>query len=175
MQEQTLLQVRPFLAMLNLIRRYEMSKSISFVVLIAALLVSSCSALSSQQVLYTPPALTDGWTVNMIQSGGIMGMKRSIFVSSDGSYTIMDLRTEKTVSSTLTDAQLTGLKAMITAIEFSAPQIPSAACADCFMYDIEIQGSGQKMIVQLDDTSLPDSAMEPLVDFLIEVMNTALK
>ncbi len=150
-----------------------MSKSILFVMLSAALLLTACAS-SSDQILYTPPALSDDWSVNMIQTGGIMGMKRSILISSDGAYQVLDQRTQKSATGTLTEAQRAEVKETLTGLKFTAPSLPSA-CADCFIYNIEIESNGQKMKIQLDDTTLPGSGFEPLVDSLRGLMDNALK
>lgn len=110
----------------------------------------------------------------MIQTGGIMGMKRSILVSSDGEYQVLDQRTQKTASGTLTESQRNEVKESLTGLKFTAPNLPSA-CADCFIYNIEIESNGQKMKIQLDDTTLPGSGFEPLVDSLRALMDSALK
>lgn len=150
-----------------------MSKSIVFVILSAALLFTGCRS-SSDQILYTPPALSEDWSVNMIQSGGIMGMKRSITIAADSKYTILDQRTEQTVTGTLTANQTAELKQTLTTLQYTVPEIP-AVCADCFVYEIEIQSNGSKMIVELDDTSLPGSGCESLVEFLRGLMESELK
>lgn len=150
-----------------------MSKPFLFVVLSAALIFTGCVS-SSDQILYTPPALSDDWTVNMIQTGGIMGMKRSILVSSDGKYQVLDQRTQKSANGTLTESQRNEVKGSLTGLKFTAPNLPSA-CADCFIYNIEIESNGQKMKIQLDDTTLPGSGFEPLVGSLTALMDSALK
>jgi hypothetical protein len=150
-----------------------MSKFGLILVLTAALLVG-CKGPSPEIAPYTSPTLTDKWTVSMTQSGGIMGMMRSIEVTSDGSYTVKDEREESTFSGELKEAQLTELKGMISSLEFASPKKPGA-CADCFVFDIAIQSDGQKMILQADDISLPESGMAPLVELLRGIMESKLK
>ena len=104
-----------------------------------------------------------------------MGLMRSIEVSFDGSYTVADERAGKTASGTLTEEELKNLTKLITGAEFIASEKPGGACADCFIYDIEIQSSGEKFAIQLDDISLPESGMENLVTFLRELIDSALK
>jgi hypothetical protein len=110
----------------------------------------------------------------MTQSGGIMGLLRSIEVSSDGKYAVIDERAGNTVTGELTNEELATLHDLIAGFEFAAPKIP-AVCADCFVYDVEIESGGKKMIVKADDVALPDSGMESLVDFLRSIMDSALK
>ncbi|MBI3166993.1 MAG: hypothetical protein HYZ22_00835 [Chloroflexi bacterium] len=143
------------------------------ILILAAALLAGCKGLS-QEIAYTPPALAEEWTVNMTQSGGIMGMLRTIEVKSDGNFTVIDQRVQKTATGKLTEQELTELAELVKNMEFAPPKIP-ATCADCFVFDVEIQSGGRKMVVKADDTSLPNSGMESLVDFLREIMDSALK
>jgi len=56
-----------------------------------------------------------------------------------------------------------------------ANQTDGNGCADCFVYDLEIQVNGEKLSVQLNDISLPNSGLEPLVTYLRGLIDTALK
>lgn len=140
--------------------------------LIAVLLVG-CKG-SSQQIYYTPPAPANDWTVNMTQSGGIMGLLRSIEVTSDGNYVITDERAHTSVTGKLSEQELSKLQGLVSSFTFTPPEV-RAVCADCFVYEIEIQSGGQKMIVKTEDISLPESGIEPFVAFLRGIMDTALK
>lgn len=149
-----------------------MSKYRLILFLAAILLLVGCK--QSPQIMYTPPALAEEWTVNMTQSGGIMGMLRTIEVKSDGSFMVIDQRTQKTATGKLTEQELTELTGLVKNMEFTPPEIP-AVCADCFVFDVEIQSRGRKMVVKADDVSLPNSGIESLVHFLREVIDSALK
>ena len=149
-----------------------MSKNGLILALAIALLLVGCK--QSSQVTYTPPALAEEWTISMTQSGGIMGLLRTVTVKSDGNYTVIDERAAKKITGKLTEEKFDELQELISGLEFTAPQMPTV-CADCFVFDVEIQSSGKKMIIQADDISLPDSGMQPLVDLLRELMDSALK
>jgi len=157
-----------------------MSKRAFFLLWLITLLVTSCTSANTtpQKILntpaYTPPPLTDDWTISMTKSGGIMGMLRSIEVQADGSYTVTDERAKNTVTGALKSADVKTLSGLIVNTEV-AVQKSKMVCADCFVYDISIQSNGQKMVVNLVDMSLPDSGMEELVAFLNGVMDSALK
>lgn len=148
-----------------------------------ALLVSGCSPAATT-VAVTPtlastpslPAADEGWAIRMTHSGGIMGLMRSVEVSSDGSFTVTDERAGKTVTGKLADNELAQLSELIAASENAAMQGPGlGVCADCFIYALEIQSGENKLIVQLDDITLPESGMETLVKFLRGIMDAALK
>jgi hypothetical protein len=150
---------------------HRMSK-FNFVLILAALLVTGCARSSANT--YTPPALEEDWSVNMTLSGGIAGLMRTVEVKADGSYTVTDRRAGNIVSGELTEEELTRLEEVISTLEFSTSKNPSA-CADCFVYDIEIISGGQKMLVSADDVTLGDSGAGTLAQFLREIMDSALQ
>lgn len=142
------------------------------ILVLAALLVAGCTQPST--ITYTPPALEDDWSVNMTLTGGIAGLMRNIEVKADGSYTVTDKRTGNTATGELTKDELATLEEMISTLEISTSKNPSA-CADCFVYEIEILSGGQKMIVSADDVTLGDSGVGALAQFLRGIMDSALK
>lgn len=57
----------------------------------------------------------------------------------------------------------------------SPAQTPQAsACADCFVYDLEVTSQDGSANTRLDDTTLADSKAEPLIHYLIELRDAAL-
>jgi hypothetical protein len=126
---------------------------------------------------FTPslPATDDEWDIKMTHSGGIMGLMRSIEVSSDGNYTVMDERSNKTITEKLSASELSKLEEIVLSTKFVAPERGSSVCADCFIYDLEIQKDGKRFKIQVDDISMPNSGMEPLITYLREIIDTALK
>ena len=122
------------------------------------------------------PALDDDWTIRMKHSGGIMGLSRSIEILSDGKFTVVDERAKKTITGQYSFDNLSKIKKQVSTSEYVAQSGPaSMACADCFIYDLEIQGSGEKFAAQLNDINLPNSGLKSLVDYLRGLIDTALK
>lgn len=150
-----------------------MSKIRFFALIGLTALLSAC-AKPAARVTYTPPALEDGWSAQLALSGGIAGLLRNIVVQSDGSYVVTDERANRVVEGALTDSELASLEEMIASAQFTAPEI-QAVCADCFVYNLEIESGGQKMIVSADDVSLGDSGIGEVVQFLRGLMDAALK
>lgn len=144
------------------------------ILLVTALWITGCVTREPQNT-YTPPELEpDNWSVKLTISGGIAGIQRNIQVNEEGKYKVTDERTGNTVEGELTGEQLTELEALVTAFEFSSPKTKSV-CADCFVYDLDIQSGGKKMLAQADDVNLGDSGMGALVEFLRGLMDTALQ
>ena len=144
-------------------------RKISFLLIMLAVFIMGCKG---EEKTYSSPTISEEWTIKMTQSGGIMGLRRSIQVASDGSYLIVDERAQTSVTGNLTEQQLSELKDLTNNLKFTSPE-NRAVCADCFVYDIEIESGGKKMILQVEDISLPDSGVEALVTFLRGILESA--
>lgn len=170
-----------------------MPRTVFLYILIFILLILGCSLPGAFVPLNTPtpeplntpttepiksklPALDGGWTIRMKHSGGFMGLLRSIEISSDGKFTVVDERTNKTIAGEYPFDELSKIKEQVSNSEYIAESGPNGmACADCFIYDLEIQGNGEKFAVQLNDISLPNSGLESLVIHLRTLIDRALK
>lgn len=137
-------------------------------------LLTLAGCKGSSEVSYTAPVLSEDWIIRMNQSGGIMGLRQNIETSSDGDFWVVDQRTHQTASGTLTEPELARLRELATDLKFTPPEIP-AVCADCFVYEVEIESGGRKMIVSADDVSLGDSGLGELVQFLRNIMDRTLQ
>jgi hypothetical protein len=152
-----------------------MSRSVLPLALIIVLLVSGCAPVSTQEPLATRPSSPESeWNVKMTQLGGIIGLMRSVGVSSDGRYTITDGRANKTVTGKLDEDRLSELREIVETSQFISGA-PPGVCADCFIYEIEIRSGGRTLTAQVDDITLPGSGMEPLVEFLRGLMDSNLR
>jgi hypothetical protein len=148
--------------------------------LLITLLITSCGSFSTPEPFNTPttkPSTPGGdWTIKMTQSGGIMGLSRSIEVTSDGKYSVVDERANKTVTGELTANELSELNKLVkTSNHIPATKPDGKGCADCFVYDLEIQVNGENFSFQLNDVTLPNSGLEPSVTYLRGLIDTALK
>jgi hypothetical protein len=143
-----------------------------FLIFFAALLVSGCSSQSTP----AGPLPVGSWTsITMNQSGGIMGLSRSLQIASNGTFTASDDRAEKKVEGVLSADELFDLNQKIAALKGSFNPPKDLICGDCFVYDLDIQGNGKDIRAQLNDVSLPESGFEPLVTFLREALDKVLK
>lgn len=143
-----------------------MYKKILITMLLSILLISSCA---TPEITHTPPPIAEDWSVRMIQSGGIAGINRAVEVLSDGSYTVYPQAGADGIIGQLSESDLAKLSSLIQNLQIS--NVRPSACADCFEYKIEIQGSGKKLVFELDDISLPDSGAGELVMFLQNLFN----
>ncbi|HET7143300.1 MAG TPA: hypothetical protein VFI68_04690, partial [Anaerolineales bacterium] len=122
------------------------------------------------------PSMEGDWTISMTHSGGIIGLSRSVEISSNGKYIVTDDRSGKRVAGELASGELSVLKNIVINSEYLLMESRQpSGCADCFVYDLAIQGIGKKFSVQLDDISMPDSGMETLIIYLRNLIDSALK
>jgi hypothetical protein len=121
------------------------------------------------------PSPENTWTtIKMIHSGGIMGLSRSIEISSDGTYKVIELRALLTNEGKLSSSELKELKQLISSLEY-VPNDKPYGCADCFIYDIEItRGTGKPFSARVDDVTLEDSGLSPLVTALRKIIDREL-
>ena len=179
--EQLTLRSRLFLAMLYQ-KEIHMTRNISLFLLLMTVLITGCSTFSTSTPiplstsLPTPKATENEWMIKMTHSGGIMGVSRSIEVSSDGKYIVADERANKTITGELTVNELSKLNKIVSDSNFASPTKPQkSSCADCFIYGIETQVNGKKVVYQMDDITLSASGLESLVIYLRDLMDSALK
>jgi hypothetical protein len=166
-------------------KEIKMPRTIFIYVFLISLLIASCSPSSTPEPLKTPtpeaqsstlPALGGEWTIKMNHSGGIMGLSRSIEISSDGKFAVVDERADKTITGELSADELSKINEQLITAEYIPTTKPDGmGCADCFIYDLEIRGSGEKFAIQLNDISLPNSGLESLVTHLRGLIETTLK
>ncbi|MBI5952428.1 MAG: hypothetical protein HY865_12290 [Chloroflexi bacterium] len=164
-----------------------MMRTFVLLVFLSSLLVSGCTQTVTAEPAQTPaprstptsealPESLSEWTIMMTHSGGIMGLSRSIEISSDGKFTVMDNRANKTVTGELAADDLSKLNELLMSIDNRAAGKPDGmVCADCFIYDLEVRANGQRSAVRLSDISLPNSGYEALIDQLRGMIDTALQ
>ena len=136
------------------------------------ILVSSCSQVkSSPQPLPSP---STKWTVKLDQSGGIAGVHLTAQISSDGQLIAEDQRSHRSVTQTLSSQTLTRLNQLITNT-WSAKSPTQSGCADCFIYDLEIQSEESDVQIHVDDVTMKDSGAAELIAFVNKLRDDALR
>lgn len=152
---------------------------IIFITVLISLFLAACQPLTTaapQSPLATPTAVPAQWTtLRMDQSGGIMGLHRSVEITSVGTLTATDERTRQNVTIQLSRQQLADLQKFISAASYVTPEVPMV-CADCFVYEVTIEReSGKPWTASVDDTSIADSGLSPLIEYVRTLMEKALK
>jgi hypothetical protein len=125
---------------------------------------------------FPPPAPTPDrdWTMRLTQTGGFAGVHLVIHVTSAGEMRVQDQRTGRAATLRLPPGELSELDSLRQAL--TAPQTPRlpSACADCFIYDLEIESNTGLIRLQADDTTLAASGAQALIEHLRELRDRAL-
>jgi hypothetical protein len=109
------------------------------------------------------------------QSGGIAGVSLSLEISSDGRLTATDARSGRTVVQDVPQDNMRRLTQLYSAVLTATPKSLPSACADCFIYDLQVRSAGGIVQIHADDTTLADSGAAELIAFLRQLRDDALR
>jgi hypothetical protein len=151
--------------------------------LVLSLVLSACGGAPVGTLEPLPlgtPALTSAsgcntpanWTIQFNRSGGIAGFKQSLTLRSDGSLTIQSESPPANVQKSISTNQvsnITNLLAQACPFEMAPNE---AGCADCFIYNLNIQMDGQTYVMLGTDVTLTEEA-RPLIDALSQLFQDA--
>jgi emfourin len=141
-------------------------------VLLVLLLLSACSPARPVPVPLATPS--DDWTVELTQSGGFAGVLLTVEVASDGRFSAQDQRLNRRVDRSLPADTIRELSGLLAALRVAPDAAPSPGCADCFIYELEIQSNGSISRIRVDDITLGNSGAADLIAYLRKLRNTAL-
>ena len=152
-----------------------MLKIISF--LLVSIILSACAAVPAstptQESVSTPvisPSTAacsppSNWTIQYTRSGGFAGFNESLTLDSGGSLTVQSERPPVDKQMEITEVQVSAITdLLVEACPFETP-LERGVCADCFIYDLEIQMDGRTYSVQASDITLTEE-LRPLVEVL---------
>jgi len=120
------------------------------------------------------PKLNGDWRMMLTQSGGFIGMSKSIQIDASGAATVTDLRSKKTSQAVLPADTLKKLTDLVANSSYKPASMPSG-CADCFIFKLEITSGSQKFQVEMNDIDLQTSGLQDLVGFLGQSMRSIEK
>jgi hypothetical protein len=148
-------------------------KRIFLLLLLALAACGPVSASTAQAPLATPSA--DWTSIKLTQSGGFIGLSRTMEVLRNGVMHFTDERAQVNITDQLSKTDRGELSDLLAAFTFMPPSDSGKACADCFVYTLEIVSPAGTQTYEANDVTLADSGMEPLVTFLLGYMNAVLK
>jgi hypothetical protein len=120
------------------------------------------------------PSPVAEWTISLAQSGGFAGVNLLVRVDSDGTITAHNGRSGGEVTLPLSKSDLQEVERLLVGLELKSPNGARSACADCFLYDLEISLNGRTTRWQGDDTTLHESGVEDLIWLLGRLRDQAL-
>jgi hypothetical protein len=112
--------------------------------------------------------------MRLTQTGGFAGVHLVIHVTSAGGIKAEDQRTGRTATLRLSPEELSELDSLRRALTSQQTERLPSACADCFIYDLEIGSNTGIIRVQADDTTLAASGAQALIEHLRELRDRAL-
>lgn len=121
------------------------------------------------------PSPTQSWTLSLTQSGGLAGVSLTVMVSSNGELTAEDHKSGRSVTRSLSPAELTQLAALYSPDLQVVRQPAPSGCADCFVFDLEGSFGGRITSIHADDTTLDASGAGELIRMMQRLRDAALK
>ncbi len=140
------------------------------------LVLSACTPFLAPRSSPQPlPSPSGDWTVSLTQSGGFVGVSLKVEVSSNGQLKAEDQRSGRTVTKSVPPETLYKLAQLHAAALVAKPAPAHSGCADCFLYDLQLDSAGKFVQIKADDTTLSDSGAAELVGLLQQLRDDALR
>lgn len=158
---------------------------ITFILLIS-LILSACAGMPAStptpEPLGTPTSLPTTacsppakWSIQFNRSGGFAGLDETLTLDSEGSLVVQSKRPPTDVEMTISKDQVEAITdSLVQACPFENDSTKGDECADCFVYDLNIQMDGQTYSVRASDVTLTDE-LHPLVDALSQLVQNIKK
>ena len=144
--------------------------------LMVIIICASCGEPKSIETNLQPlPSASGKWNVKLTQTGGIAGVFVTVEVSSDGQLVAENQRSQQRVTKTLSSQTIAELRGLIFNSILSTSHVQQTVCADCFIYDLEIQSEGNNVKIQVDDVTINNSSARELITALLRVRDDALR
>jgi hypothetical protein len=114
-------------------------------------------------------AAPEVWQVSLEWSGGLVGVQRSLEVSSSGQVVARDLLEGTETSATLSPEDIAVLTDLLNDACPSAGAARPPACADCYQYVYTLDTDGRPARGVENDVSLRDSRLGPWIGALLSI------
>jgi len=120
------------------------------------------------------PTATRDWSIRLTQSGGFAGSHLIIAVDAGGTITAEDVRAGRRASQPASAKTLQELDVLLQTMDLESRQRRPSACADCFVYELEIINRGHTLRVEADDVTIEASGATELIRYLIDLRDRLL-
>ena len=148
-----------------------------------AVLLSAC-AIRSEIQLSTPsptkltvnsPQPSSSWELEFNLSGGFQGYQRISNLLNTGKLTVVDENNDQQVSVQLDQEEMDKINLFLVNIEKLRFDLQPPYCADCMVYELNLQRDGINLHAILNDLNLNESTLKPLIIELMQLQEQALK
>jgi len=115
------------------------------------------------------------WDVELSVSGGFAGVERSLHVDDQGAYVAEDAQLASKEEGVLSADEMEQLLGLLPSVcePYEATRPPS--CADCFNYSLQATLQDAAYAFVLNDVSLAEAPVGPLVGWLSSYLNAVLQ
>ena len=134
--------------------------------------LSSCAPPTSFPPPIPSPSKT--WNITLSQAGGFAGVDLRVRADSNGALSASDALSGRQIRKPLSASDVKDLEALLVELRLRHPGGTPSACADCFLYDLEITNRGQTGYWRGDDTTLDASGAADLIGLLKRLRDQAL-
>jgi hypothetical protein len=153
------------------------------IILLISIVLSACSGMRANTPLPEPVgtptsrsstacSAPTNWTIQYNRSGGFAGFNQSITLDSSGNLTVKSERPPADMQETISDDQVKAISKLLgQACPFEMDSSKDS-CADCFIYDLNIQMDGQTYTVHASDVTLTEE-LQPLISALDQLLQNA--
>jgi len=117
------------------------------------------------QAACSPPT---EWKIQYNRSGGFAGFNESLTLDNSGSLTIQSEQPPANEQKTISDAQVEAIADLLVQACPFETDVDKGNCADCFLYELNIQMDGRTYSVQASDMSLTEE-ISPLISELSQL------
>ena len=109
------------------------------------------------------------WKIQYNRSGGFAGFNESMTLDTDGNLTVQSERPPADEQKKISEDQVKAItELLVQACPFEVGST-KGVCADCFIYDLNIQMNGQTYAVQVSDITLTEE-LQPLISALSQLL-----
>jgi hypothetical protein len=133
----------------------------------------ACSSQSSSATAASQTTGNNNWTLTFHLTGGFAGFDRALDLSSKGAATARDARRQQQITAQVPRDELATIEQLIAQAKSTESQRRDT-CRDCIEYSIDIDASGRRTGIRLNDTSLSGSEAAPLVEALRRLLDRLL-
>lgn len=144
-------------------------------VVVLALFLTACGAREASPGPVPLPSPVQTWSAVLTQTGGFIGVDLTVEVTSDGQLTARDQRTGQEATQQLSPVNMARLARLISTTAASPGGVQESGCADCYLYELQIQTNGRIYYTRSDDTTLQNSDARTLINLLQDLRDKALK
>jgi hypothetical protein len=155
-----------------------MSKIIS--ILLTLILLSACAGMPAGTPVSEPRgtptsqsnmacSVPTTWDIQYNRSGGFAGFNQSMTLDNGGNLTVKSERPAVDVQKTLSDEQVKDITELLVGACPFKTNVDKGNCADCFVYDLNVQMDGQVYSVHASDVTLSEE-LQPLINALSQLL-----